>query len=84
MQFSGDFYTFVPEAPVRAADKQVISFCFLYILLFETEPLLFSSTSKLFRIKRENYVPLYVLLSSVSYWGGYQLTGGWVQNYQDL
>lgn len=41
MQFLGDFHTFVPEASVPAAEKQEISFCFLYILIFETQPLLF-------------------------------------------
>lgn len=41
MQFFGDFHTFVPEAPFPAAEKRVISLCFLYILLFETPPLLF-------------------------------------------
>lgn len=64
MQFFGDFHTFVPEAPVPAAEKQMISLCFLYIFLFEAQPLLFLFYEQLFIIKRENRVPLHVLLNS--------------------
>lgn len=62
--FFGDFHTFVSEAPVlqqRNKWSHSVSFTFFSLKLNFCSS---SSISKLFIIKRENYVPLYVLLSS--------------------